>query len=85
MPAALFKFEPTGKFEGVTSWWIKRDGVIVGEMDKQRPWKPGQFRLQVRDRSKPYTWTAHVGSKFIDIPDGSTAREAKVIIIAACS
>ena len=84
-------FNKTEVFEGIHSWDILVDGELVGEMEKQKPSKyqgNGVSGL-VQDRQAPWMWNAWViltdGAEtiHIDIPDGSTAWEARRIIQAA--
>jgi len=76
--------------EGLHQWDILIDGESVGDMQKERPgkWHGNGVGGMVRDRQAPWMWLAEVampGAKpfRVDIPDGSTAWEARRLIKAA--
>jgi hypothetical protein len=76
--------------EGLHQWDIFLDGELVGEMEKERPskWHGNGVGGLVQDRRAPWMWDAEVampGAKpvRVDIPDGSTAWEARRLIKAA--
>jgi len=75
--------------EGLHQWDILIDGEPLGEMEKERPskWHGNGVSGMVRDRQAPWMWCAWVilddGNIDIEIPDGSTAWEARRLIKAA--
>jgi len=85
--AARVTFENAGTFEGVTEWWVAIDGDNVGEMTRERPttWHGNGVGGLVRDRKAPWIWCAMIDGKAVDIPDGSTLREAKRLVTIAAS
>jgi hypothetical protein len=78
-------FENAGTYDGVTEWWIKIDGLDVGEMSRERPmkWHGNGVSGLVRDRESPWLWCATVLERRIEIPEGSSVREAKRLITEA--
>jgi len=77
--------------EGIHQWHIFVNGELVGEMGKERPpkWHGNGVGGLVQDRQAPWMWDAEVAVPGVakpirvDIPDGSTAWEARRLIKAA--
>jgi len=74
--------------QGLHEWHIFADGERVGEMDKERAKKwHWSLRRLVQDRQAPWVWDAQItipgaGRVRVEIPDGSTAWEARRLIKA---
>lgn len=85
------KFEKVEVYQGVHQWHIFADGEMVGEMSKEKPsrYHGNGVSGLVQDRQAPWMWAASImlsdDSEVIDIdiPDGSTAWEARRIVKAA--
>ena len=85
------KFNKIEVYEGVHYWRIcDASGHTIGEMQKERDscWRGNGWYVQ--DRDAPWVWSASVEGPdgddvTIDIPDGSTAWDARRIIKAALS
>ena len=84
-------FNKAEVFEGIHSWDIFVDGELVGEMEKYKPsrYHGNGVSGMVQDRQAAWMWCASViltdsaNTIHIDIPEGSTAWEARRIIKAA--
>lgn len=82
-------FNKTEVFEGIHAWDIFVGGELVGEMEKQKPsrYHGNGVSGLVQDRQAQWIWSASVtlddGNIDIEIPDGSTAWEARRLIKAA--
>ena len=85
------KFNKIEVYEGVHQWHIcDASGNTVGEMQKERPcrWHGNGVSGLVQDRDASWVWSVSVEGPngdgvTIDIPDGSTAWDARRIIKAA--
>jgi len=77
-----FTFDKMTTDDGVSECYFSVDGERVGSLSRERParYRADAGRGMVADRNAAWIYSADIDGACIEIPDGSTLREAKRLV-----
>ena len=77
-------FDKMETYDGVGECFMIVNGKNVGSISRERPVRLGaHLRGLARDTKQPYQYTVEVNDVHIDIPDGTSLRAVKKLMVAA--